>query len=77
MSSMKILGSIPILRDYLQMPAIRKDGGVQYITPRQALEMERGIEKKNKNAFSNPDVKSNPSIAEMFHNFTSFLRKFI
>jgi len=64
--SMRVLGSIPVLRDKLQLPILRSDGKPGFITPREVLRMEEQIKKANRNCLINEGTrKTEPSLLKI------------
>lgn len=50
MDKIGIIGRIPGIRDRILLPVNRSDGGQSYLTAREALQFQNGIESANRRA---------------------------
>ena len=48
MKVVSVLGRLPVLKDTLQLPVLRSDGKVTYMTPREVLELEEKTSLRNR-----------------------------
>ncbi|OGI20496.1 MAG: hypothetical protein A3B68_03150 [Candidatus Melainabacteria bacterium RIFCSPHIGHO2_02_FULL_34_12] len=69
MNTLGIIGRVPVLRDRVLFPVNRSDGGQSYLTAREALQFQDGIENANRRSLQNPNATKQPNIFLELFNF--------